>query len=481
MMVRMLFSDKRLPILHHGRENTQDRPIDQTMELVFDFLDIYLVALQTGGDVVIVKRFANARIEKQKIALEMQVETAEVHVGGTDDAVFVITDNTLRMDKSGRIAVDLNTFFYKLRVKSFGNGKDVFFIGDMRDRDAHVHSRARGGDQSALHFSVENKVGSVNVNVFFCIVDYFQVQIFAYVGVLPVGGVAESDTGTISLWLVGEVFLEIFVFVAQRPKLQKHGAEILYNASAYHDAGIFPMSERMCFVDIFVSEVDTAGKSGFAVDDCNFAVGAVILCDIQNGAEGIETHTFDAAFFKSFRVISGYFEHGADVVVNEADIDAVFRFIFQDLENAVEKFPRLYNEIFQENIFFGFFKFSQQLRCVSFSGGEVLKIRAVGKRHAGMNGNIFGALSGKVVVLNEPIVRIVFFCVCIEAFCTTETGGQDQPSPTRELMPPQHDIEQNSDRGQKQNREDPCDFILCVHIEIDDINGSNGVNDGEHN
>ncbi len=46
-------------------------------------------------------------------------------------------------------------------------------------------------------------------------------------------------------------------------------------------------------------------------------------------------------------------------------------------------------------------------------------------------------------------------------------------------MPPQHDIKQNSDRGQKQDGKDPGDLIFCVHIEVDDINGCDGVYDGE--
>ncbi len=207
------------------------------------------------------------------------------------------------------------------------------------------------------------------------------------------------------------------------------------------------MTERVGFVNIFVRKVDSARKRGFAVDDCNFAVGAVILSDVQNGSEGIEAHTLDAALFEGIRVISGYFEHGTDVVIDESDIDAVFRFVFQDLEYAVEKFSRFDDKIFQENVFFGFFKLCQQLRGICLACGKVLIIRAVGKRHAGVNGDIIGALCGKIVVLNTFPVRIVLFGICVKAFCAAETGGKDQPSAAGEFMPPQHDIKQNSDRG----------------------------------
>ena len=253
----------------------------------------------------------------------------------------------------------------------------------------------------------------------------------------------------------------------------------MHNASAHQDSGIFPVTERVGFVDIFVREVDSARKRGFAVDDCDFAVGAVILSDVQNGSEGIETHTLDAALFEDIRVISGHFQHGTDIVVDEADIDAVFCFIFQDLEHAVEKFSWFDDEIFQEDVFFGLFKLCQQLGGICLSGGEVLIIRAVGKRHAGMNGDIFGALCGKVVVSDAFTVRIVLFGICVKAFGAAETGGKDQSSAAGEFMPPQHDIEQDPDGGQKQDGEDPGDLIFCVHVEVDDINGGDGVYDGE--
>ena len=264
---------------------------------------------------------------------------------------------------------------------------------------------------------------------------------------MSVGCVAECDARAIAFGFAREVFCEVFVFIAQRPKLQEHGAEILHNAPAHHDACIFPVTERVGFVNIFVREVDPARKSGFAVDDCDFAVRAVILSDVQNGSEGIETHTLDAALFENICVISGYFEHGTDVVVDETDIDAVFCFIFQDLEYAVEEFSRFNDEIFQENVFFCFFKFCQQLSCIRLASGEVLIIRAVGKRHARVNGDIIGALCGKIVVLDTFPVRIVLFGICVEAFGAAETGGEDQPSAAGKFMPPQHDIEQDSDRG----------------------------------
>ena len=184
--------------LHQRSKNSQNRPIDQAVQTVFDLIGVYLMALQAGSDIVIVERFADARVKEQEIAFKVQVETAKVHIGRADDAVFIVADNAFRVDKAGRVAINFDSFVHELRVKCFGNGKDIFFVRNMRDGNAYVHARTGGRDQSPLHFSVEDEVGSIDIYVFFCVVNDLQVQIFADIGILAVRSVAESDARTIA-------------------------------------------------------------------------------------------------------------------------------------------------------------------------------------------------------------------------------------------------------------------------------------------
>ena len=84
----------------------------------------------------------------------------------------------------------------------------------------------------------------------------------------------------------------------------------------------------MRFIDVFVGKVDSAGKSGFSVDDSNFAVRSVVLGNVQYGAERIEAQAFDSVFFQLLRIIGGNFEHRSDVIINDAYVYAILCLFF---------------------------------------------------------------------------------------------------------------------------------------------------------
>ena len=434
---------------HQRRKDTQNGTVDETVQAVLDFFDIHLVALQTGVEVIVVERFAHARVKEEQVAFEVQVKTAEVHVGGTDDAVFVVADDAFRVNEPGGVAIDFDPFFYELGIESLGYSEDIFFVGNVRHCDAHVHARAGGRDQRALHFAVENEVRGIDINVFFRVVDDFEVHVFADVGILTVRSVAERDAGAVAFRLVGEVAVEILVFVAQGPQLQEQGREVLNDAAAHENARILPMAEGVRDVDVFVREVDAARERSLAVDDGDFAVGAVVLGDVDDGTEGVKAHAFDSALFENFGVVSGHFEHGADIVVDEAHVDAVCGFFFQDFQHAVEKLAWFDDEILQKDIFFRFLQFFQQLSGVRFAVGEIAVVGAIGEGHARMDGDIFGALNGERVVADEFAVRAFLFGVRVEASGAAETCGEDESSAAGQFMSAQQKIKQDSDGRQE--------------------------------
>ncbi len=321
--------------LHERCEHAQDGAVEQAVQAVFDFRFANLVAYAAGSLEILAKFAADATVEEEDIAFEVHIKTSEIHIRGADDAIFVVVDDAFGMDESRGVAVDFDAFEHQLRIEGLGDGEDIFFVGDMWHDDADVHARAGGSDQSALHFPVEDQVRGIDIDIFFCVVDKFQVQIFADVAVLSERGVAERDAAAVAGGAIGDVAFEVFFFAAQSPKLQKHGGEILNDAAFDEDAGIFPVAERMGFVDILVGDVDAARESAFAVDDGDFAVRAVILGDVEHGAEGVEAHTFDAAFFKVFGVAGGHFEHRTDVVVDESDVHAAGGFVLEDFEDGI--------------------------------------------------------------------------------------------------------------------------------------------------
>ena len=119
--------------------------------------------------------FAHALVEEHRVAFAVQVKAAEVHVRRADDAVFSVADDALGVDKAGRVAVNFDAFLDELGVECLRQREHVFFVGDFGDGDAHVHARARGGNQRPLHLPVDDEVGGVDVHISARMVDDFQV------------------------------------------------------------------------------------------------------------------------------------------------------------------------------------------------------------------------------------------------------------------------------------------------------------------
>lgn len=62
------------------------------------------------------------------------------------------------------------------------------------------------------------------------------------------------------------------------------------------------MTETLVFVDIFVGQIDAAGKRGLAVDDQKLAVVAVIEAGGKDRDIGVERVGADAHLAQLFRV-----------------------------------------------------------------------------------------------------------------------------------------------------------------------------------
>ena len=133
------------------------------------------------------------------------------------------------------------------------------------------------------------------------------------------------------------------------------------------------MSEGVRLVDILVGEVDAARKGDLSVDDGDLSVRAVVLRQVEHGAEGVETHTFHALFFQLGGVVVRHFEHGADVVVDDAHVYALFALFQQYLQHGAPKVPLADDKVFEEDVLFRLFQLFDQALCVFFADVEVFR------------------------------------------------------------------------------------------------------------
>ena len=465
-------------MLHHGGKEAQNGTVDQAVELVLDLVFGDEVALFARFQVVVVQRRAHLAAEKEQVALKVHIKAAEIHVCRADDAHAVVADNALGVQESRRVAVNFDSFLDQFGIKGLGHGKHVFFVGNVGHGDAHVHAALRRVDERALHLSVQDEVGRVDVHIFLRVVDDLQVQIFADVPFLGARRVAERRAENVPRGAVRKVLCVIFLFAAQRPELEKHGGKVLHHSAAHEDARIFPRPEGMRLVDVFVREVHAAREGDLAVDDGNFSVRAVVLRDVEDGSEGVETHTFDPFLFHLLGKVSGDFQHGADVVVDQTHVHARVCFFNKNVRDRIKKFARLNDKVFQKNIFFRFFQLVKQRFAVILPHREVFKVRAVGKGHPRKGGDVFRATVGKAVRLREG--NGLFSRFCVQAFGAAE-GVRQHPAPApRHLVPAQQQV-QHRPRGRNgKHGHQPGDLVFGVHVRVDDIDRDDDVHKKEH-
>ncbi len=253
---------------------------------------------------------------------------------------------------------------------------------------------------------------------------------------------------------------------ARQEQSPEHGGEILRRAPAHHDARILPVPERMRLVDVFVREVDAARKGGHAVDEGDLSVRAVVLRQVEHGAEGVETHTFHALFFQLGGVVVRHFQHGADVVVDDAHVHAFARLSFQDVEDGIPEFSGAEDKIFEEDIFLRLFQLFEQAFAVALSRREILKFIAVRGRQPRCLRDVFRAARGKTVagILRADVPVLLY----IETFHARKFFRQLFEAAPRTRTPAQVQVEQRADGREEEHGHQPRDLVLGVHVRIDD-------------
>ena len=123
------------------------------------------------------------------------------------------------------------------------------------------------------------------------------------------------------IWLIILAIIQLFFGIVKVPVLQEHYAEGINTLTAYNHGGVFPISETRGFVDIFISQINAANNSGFAVNNYNFAVVTIVQTNVQMCFDGIENSTFYAQTAQFLLIIMGQSIDTAEIIEHHAYIN----------------------------------------------------------------------------------------------------------------------------------------------------------------
>ena len=82
----------------------------------------------------------------------------------------------------------------------------------------------------------------------------------------------------------------------------------------------------------------------------------VVLNSREHRTKRVENNTFYTVLFKLSGVIARQKEKTAEIVIHDADGNAICRLALKNIQNGVPHIAFLNNKIFKKNIFFRFFQ-----------------------------------------------------------------------------------------------------------------------------
>ena len=152
----------------------------------------------------------------------------------------------------------------------------------------------------------------------------------------------------------------IFIFYIIIPQLKEHPGEASDSFSFHHHCRILPVAKTFFFVDIFICQINTAGKCRFAIDNRYFSVVTVILGGGKSGLYGIEFFTLNPLRLKLLGITVREQRYRAGSVVHEPHLHTLPGFLFKNLMNRIPHTTFRHNKIFHENKFFSLFQLLNQ-------------------------------------------------------------------------------------------------------------------------
>ena len=122
------------------------------------------------------------------------------------------------------------------------------------------------------------------------------------------------------------------------------------------------MSKTFFLINVFICQINTAGKSCFAINDTDFTVIPVVLHNIQKRTERIKDLTLNAFFAKILIIFVWQCCNTAKAIIDQAYIHAFRSLLFQNIQDGVPHDTIVDDKIFNINIVLSTFQLFYQYR-----------------------------------------------------------------------------------------------------------------------
>ena len=150
----------------------------------------------------------------------------------------------------------------------------------MRHYNFYIYSAFSCKSQRRYHLIINNQIRRSYINVFFSFIYYIKIyklsNIFIIRRAVAVGhNISLRSRKALKIRLIFLIVIKLLAFPL--PHLNKHNGKAPRSLSPNHNRSILPVTEPFLFIYIFVSKINAAVKSGYAVYYKNFSMIAVIL------------------------------------------------------------------------------------------------------------------------------------------------------------------------------------------------------------
>ena len=107
----------------------------------------------------------------------MQIKTPVIHIDGTTDSTFIITDNCFGMNESRHIFINMYAVGNQWTVISHIHHVHIPFIINVRHNDLYIHTTAGCTAQILHHLPFRNKIRRRNIHIIPCFIDNMCIHI----------------------------------------------------------------------------------------------------------------------------------------------------------------------------------------------------------------------------------------------------------------------------------------------------------------
>ena len=201
---------------------------------------------------------------------------------------------------------------------------------------------------------------------------------------------------------------------------------------------------------------------------------AVVEPRRENGEKPVEYAAADPLRFERILISLRQLVHAAEIVVHHAHIHTVFRLAAQNVVYGVPHLAGRNDVVFHKNELFRFFQLRQKSFKIRLADRKIRRLRVRKNRRIGNAVYIVGnALGVRVLGQGRFCRRYAAHGLLI----LLGHGRHPRLFLRRELIFPEHEIEQHAKHRQSEDRDDPGDLVRGVAVPADEIDNYDG---GEH-